>query len=652
MTVGRISRRQLLQGGAASVIAWQSGWTVASGSTSFSNREIKPTKTYARPAMPVLYRRAQPLTSRGVRYPGFAPGTTVLRKDYVRRIGARRLLCDILMERDVAIRMRDGTVIYADILRTTDDAPVPAILTMSPYGKDFGGVWLDDFPDRAGVPLNEVSELQKFECPDPAYWVAQGYAVVNPDVRGAFASGGNVSAWGRQTAEDGYDLVEWCASQDWCTGKVGMGGNSWHAISQWFVASEHPPHLTCIAPWEGLTDAYRDQMARGGIPVPALRDAVLQTLGGHGLVEDIAAMIVQNPLFDDYWDDKVARLERIEVPAYVLASYTNGAHAHGGFEGFRRISSRQKWLRVHNTHEWPDLYNPESVEDLRRFFDHFLKRNDNGWDETPKIRLSILDPGPHFDIVNQAETAFPVDRAVHRPIYLGNDGATLSFERSDEAQMLHYASETDAPLTFRMPFDRVTDVIGYMNLYLWASTDTGDDMDLEATVFKTGVDGKSVFESKSFSMFLNKIVATGRLRASLRARDPARSTPSEPFFPFTKEERLTPGEMVALQIPLWPMGMRFHPGEALTLTVGAFRPFGRLDSHMGRARIPVPIGAHVFDPDNPPAMRELGGEPDPIAAHYAVDTPATRNRGIHSIAVGGEKASFLLVPMIEDPMAQ
>ena len=61
-----------------------------------------------------------------------------------------------------------------------------------------------------------------------------------------------------------------------------------------------------------------------------------------------------------YWADKVARLERIEIPAYIVASYDNVAHTHGTFDAWRRISSREKWLRVHNKQEWPDFYDPAS----------------------------------------------------------------------------------------------------------------------------------------------------------------------------------------------------------------------------------------------------------------------------------------------------
>lgn len=109
--------------------------------------------------------------------------------------------------RNVAVALRDGTVVYTDIFRPVSNETIPAIVAWSPYGKDFGSQWLNDMsPARGGVPLSKVSELQKFEGADPAYWVAQGYAILNPDVRGAFGSDGNITSWGRQLAEDGVRL--------------------------------------------------------------------------------------------------------------------------------------------------------------------------------------------------------------------------------------------------------------------------------------------------------------------------------------------------------------------------------------------------------------------------------------------------------------
>jgi hypothetical protein len=127
--------------------------------------------------------------------------------------------------------------------------------------------------------------------------------------------------------------------------------------------------------------------------IPGFGEEIIQAYAGKNFIEDQARMQPSDDLMNPYWENQAAKLEKITVPAYVVASYTSPIHAHGSFEGFRRISSKERWLRVHNTGEWPDYYQPEYVEDLRKFFDRYLKGIKNGWEKTPRVRLSVLDPG-------------------------------------------------------------------------------------------------------------------------------------------------------------------------------------------------------------------------------------------------------------------
>lgn len=133
--------------------------------------------------------------------------------------------------------------------------PCDIIIAMSPYGKEIGSQWLDDTRNHAGIPMEATSGLQKFEAPDPAYWCNHGYAIINPDVRGSYNSEGIILFFGSDYGRDGADIIEWAAKQAWSNGKIGMSGNSWLAISQWFTAAQHPEHLAAIAPWEGRSIA-------------------------------------------------------------------------------------------------------------------------------------------------------------------------------------------------------------------------------------------------------------------------------------------------------------------------------------------------------------------------------------------------------------
>ena len=548
----------------------------------------------------VIYRPAAPLDSPMAHYPGFAPGTVTLPKGSVHAKGGLELPCDILLERDVAVKLRDGTTIYIDIYRPPDAKGVPGIVAWSPYGKR-GGFWsLDLVPDRAGVPPNAVSGLQKFEGPDPAFWCGHGYAVINPDIRGVFKSEGDIQYRGKTESKDGYDLIEWVAARDWCNGKVGMSGNSWLAIEQWFIAAERPPHLAAIAPWEGYVDSYRDFVLCGGIPSvndPFLA-AVFINLFGQNRVEDVLKMVERYPLMNEYWEEKIAQVERIQIPVYVAASWVNKLHVRGTLDGFRHIHSKDKWLRVHNSWEWPDLYANQG--DLLRFFDHYLKEKDNGWESTPRVRLSVLDPGG-VDVVNLPVADWPLPGVEYESLYLDASAGTLTRKKVEKAATARYKAE-DGQASFLFVFENETDLIGPMSLHLWVEAVGSDDMDLYSYVQK--LDDKGVPLTKSYvggTMVWSG--PRGQLRVSHRRLDPLRSTPAEPYHTHRVEERLTAGEIVPIDIPIWPVGMRWHGGQRLRLIVTGM---------------------------------ELAHEAPP---------KSERNHGEHVIHAGGHYDSFLLVPV-------
>lgn len=587
-------------------------------------------------------RKALPTNAPRVRYPGFKQETIVLKAGSIRREGAKPLTCDILLERDVPIKMRDGVTIYADIFRPTTGDACPALLAWSPYGKEIGGQMLDDVPMRAGVAIDATSGLEKFEGPDPAYWVAHGYAVVNPDKRGAYMSEGDLLYWGHEDALDGCDVIEWIASQKWCNGKVGMSGNSWLTVSQWFIAAERPAHLAVIAPWEGFCDHYRESGTRGGIPTPEFPEMIAETFSSaYGRLEDQPRMIVEKPFMCDYWEDKAAKVENIEIPAYVVASYTNAVHTHGTFAGYRRMASKEKWLRVHNTQEWFDYYTPENVEDLRRFFDHYLKGIDNGWENTPKVRLSVLNPGGQ-DIVGREENEFPLARTEYRKLYLSaTDSTLLATLPTDTATNTYLSTADNAKITYRYRMEQPTEITGYMKLHLWVSAPDNDDMDLAVRVEKLSKDGKPL-PDKTGAI----IAATGMMRVSMRQIDKAKSTEAEPYYPFTTEQKLKPGEIVPVEIEIWPMGLLFDKGEILQLTVGAYKP-EKAAIPFGSARITIPKEGFTYMPGQQVEMMTLGGNATQCAdPEEVVTSPATHNVGRHCIYTGGKYDSYLYVPVI------
>ena len=130
-----------------------------------------------------------------------------------------------------------------------------------------------------------------------------------------------------------------------------MSGTSYLAIAQWFTAAEQPPHLAAINPWEGVSDVYRDLVMRGGMPDTGFARTAARTTvsAGKSRKEDILPEAERYPLMNDLWENKIPKLDKITVPAYVVASYSNTLHTAGTFRAWRRIASQEKWLRIHNT---------------------------------------------------------------------------------------------------------------------------------------------------------------------------------------------------------------------------------------------------------------------------------------------------------------
>lgn len=545
-------------------------------------------------------------------YPGLNESSYILKKGTVVKEGAMPLPCDVLVEQDVPVALRDGVVIRVDVFRPTDTADCPVIMWYAPYGKRGGILNLDvlHHPARMDVPKEWEDGLNAFEAPNPSYWVSHGYAVISPDPRGVGSSEGYIYAWGTQQTEDEYDLVEWAAAQSWSNGKVGTTGTSYLAMTQYAIAAAQPPHLAAIAPWEGALSPY-ESMGRGGIKSLDFFYALSRQLYSNQGVEDVGTMALEHPFFDEYWSDKEADLSAINIPAYIVASWTNVLHTEGSIKAYRGISSKEKWLRVSNTHEWTDYYCPENVEDLRKFFDHYLKGINNDWTSTPKVRLSVLNPG-HQDEVNRVEDSYPLKNQGMEVLYLSDEGGELSLRTTPQAEesCAVYDVENLDGIHFDFKFDKATEFIGNYALKLYVEADGNNDMDIYAYLRKRDVNGVIV---ETFPVKGSPFVGpNGQLRVSFRELDKKLSTPLEPILTRTSEKKLAEHEIVEIEIPFWPYGMRWEAGETLELQICPIEKIVRPEMPM-----------------LPPAK--------------------TLNKGKHIIHFGGKYDSQLRLPIINAP---
>ncbi|OJD34035.1 x-pro dipeptidyl-peptidase c-terminal non-catalytic domain-containing protein [Diplodia corticola] len=565
-------------------------------------------------------------------YDGFNPSVRTLATGYTKEPGFRAFGVNTIFERDVSVQLRDGVKIYTDIFRPassdTENAKVPAIIPWSPYGKSGRGPQTYDSmgPYRCGIPKERTSGFHKFEAPDPAEWVERGYAIVNSDARGAGDSEGDIVFWGQQEAEDMYDVVDWVYKQPWCNGSVAFAGNSWLAIAQINFASRlSHPAVKAFAPWEAMTDVYRQQAVRGGVPRVAFAETViLKGFAGNGRVENMPGMYYKRPHYDEYWEDKTVKVENIkgDVPLYLTASYSTGIHSEGSFHTFMKAQTKQKWLRVHGYQEWFDIYRPEVNDELQHFFDRYCKGIENGWEKTPSFRISLLGftGSPAKTIFERPEAAWPIARAKETRYYLDVSQKTLTSSAPQaEASASYEAHSLTDTLDFTLTFAKHTELAGYPVVKLWMSCAAKSDMDVNVQIRKTGRDGRPlahlnypcpVDEADVPDTNVAKFLGPGgMLRASHACTKEYRD--GRPFYTSLRSEPVPAGAVVPLEIPVWPIGMVFEEGEGVML---------RVAGHDLRL---------------------------PEVEMLRLKEPVDENVGEHVVHAGGRYDSYLVLPVIE-----
>lgn len=560
-------------------------------------------ETFKGVEMETIYRQGKvPVDPKDENRDAGGPGMNSMGMGVCPELNPRTYECapGIICEQDVAVKMRDGVTIYVDIYRPKDKTNIPVIISWSFYGKR-PGEGMSEW-QIMGVAPGTVSKLTKFESTDPLYWCYKDYAIANVDPRGVGHSEGDVNCFGTQDARDGYDFIEWVAQQPWCNGKVGMGGNSAVAMSQWRIAAECPPHLACIAPWEGTSDIYRESIFEGGIPAISFNEFIVGSITSENKVDDMVNMARKSPLMNAYWEDKIPDFSKIRIPVYCTACW-NHFHLRGAFQGFRKIKSKKKWMRAHREFEWPDGYNRENLAELELFFERYLKDIHNCWESTPRVRLEVMDAHEFLYAKNRPERSFPIKRTEYKKFYLDAANARLSFEPVAATSSVSYDGNTGIA-NFDIKFEEDTEITGYMKLHMWVEADGHDDMDMFVNIQKLDTKG----EWLPVDVLGEPHPGTwGKMRVSHRSLDEDLSTDFQPIQSHLKEEKLSPGEIVPVDIEIVPISRFWHKGQSLRIQIA-----GRY-------------------------IREGWFEPL---------TWDTDNHGKHIIHTGGEYESYLQIPVI------
>lgn len=476
--------------------------------------------------------------------------------------------------RHITIPMRDGVNLKANVYCASGTDKAPAILSLHPYGKDNYSIQGSRLNFQYRISRQEqpvrFSANTTWDAPDPGFWVANGYAVVNIDARGFFASEGNGSLLSDQEAEDYYDAIEWVAQQDWCNGKIGLCGLSYLAANQWKVAALNPPSLKAICPWEGFSDAYRDFFYPGGVKEQGYSAIWLKNLQKLGTMADDYLQELTHNLRNEFYQHMAPELERISVPALVGAGFSDPLrHSPGAFRAFRQISSKEKWAYTHRGPRQAVFYSNEARATQLKFFNRYLKHERNDWESTPPVRLEVRDTA-HEVISTQWVSQWPPAEITWQNLYLQYAGSALQPGMIGQQEGVTL-SLPEQRLNFTYTFSQDTRLIGPMLLTLTVYCRKVFDARVFATVYKYR-NGKPVpFEGTMG--FGYDAVAQGRARLLLNDEGVSMNNLYSHEPAFNEPAQLPPEEFVSLKIRLSESATLFRKGDVLKLSIGGRQPF-------------------------------------------------------------------------------
>ena len=526
--------------------------------------------------------------------------------------------------RDVAVPMRDGSVLRADVLLPSASGRFPALVYRTPYGKE--------------PALKEYKTFRKA--------VDRGYAVIIQDVRGRYASDGEFVAY-RNEGHDGYDTIEWTAKQPWCDGNVGTFGLSYPGAVQWLAAVENPTHLKAMVPamtfstprnffysggvfdlswldWIWLNIAP-DIRKRKNLAGPKTYDEARQSwernherLQNFLPLRDLAELKEVTPFYyewlshppaDSWWDWAELRnkYERVHAAVLNLSGWYDEAYGpDGATTNFNGIWSERHGQRDHRTRTIIGPWTHGGQEETRagerdfgptaaidydelilRWMDHYVRGIDNGIEGEKPVRLFVMGENAWRD-----EEAWPLARARMTTYYLRSESNSARFARlnaSPSDQTVSYSQILSDPMhpltdpytaygahdyrasagrkdvvvfdTDPLPTDR--EVTGPIHAEIYVSADV-PDFDLWVRLLDIGPDG-TVFNLMSPGLDV--------LRASYRGEK-------------VKPELLNSGETYRLDLNRMLTSNVFRKGHRIRVQIsGAFSPHFSRNPQTGESEV-------------------------------------------------------------------
>jgi hypothetical protein len=542
---------------------------------------------------------------------------------------------DVTVDRDAAVRMRDGTLLRADVYRPVHGGPFPVLVYRTPYGKH-------DAAQDYQIHLKAVE---------------RGYAVVLQDVRGRYASDGQFDPY-RHEGADGYDTIEWAAAQAWSDGRVGTYGLSYPGAVQWLAAVESPPHLLAMVPamtfssprnffymngvfdlsWLPWIYVNAAPDARSRLGLPGTRDAAAAAESWPSVAPEYQSWLplkdlpwlrqeapfyfewLTHPPDDAWWDWAELRGRYSQVSAAVLnlsgwyddAYGTEGAATN--FNGLVQARIGQDESRTHlllgpwahgvssqAARRTGDIdFGPHAPIDYDEvvldFHDHYLRGIDNRFTQASPVRHFVMGANEWRD-----DTRWPPADARTMPLYLalvGNGRQRRLQNMQPELKSSHSTFTAD-------PRDPVTDAYetsgphDYRDLQTRKDLLTFDSDPLQEDLWIAGAITAVIHAScdcRDFDLWVRllDVYPDGRafnlmspgndvLRASYR--DPA-----------VGKTLLEPGRVYELRLPALMTSIRFAKGHRIRAQISAsFAPHLSRNLQTGESEVvaAVPMAADI-----------------------------------------------------------
>ncbi|MBI5116920.1 CocE/NonD family hydrolase [Candidatus Poribacteria bacterium] len=513
----------------------------------------------------------------------------------------------IEIEKNVRIPMRDGVALYANVYRPKADGEFPVILTRLPYGKD------------------------EYYCSMPAmgkFWAKKGYAFVAQDVRGKFCSDGEFDPLINEV-EDGYDTLEWISRQPWCDGNIGMEGESYYGYTTWAAAVSGHTSLKCISPMNTAMDFHNVIFQNGAL---TLQTAGLYPILMHGkkyqnvirldrmhlpliTMDDEAGIPTQSydKLLKHPFRDEVTesynlhnRRERVEIPTLVVGGWydvflkttiddwfmqkqKNAATEAGGKQWVLIGPIDHESTTSHTNRIGRLDIGAKSATTIwkvrQEFYDKYLKGIDNGFEETPPVRIFVIGDNDW-----RYENEWPLARTQYTDYYLHSGGSantlngdgtlnpgapldepfdTYVYDPKDPVK-IHYDIDLwalAAQMKDRLPAEKREDALVYTSAPLEENTEITGPIKVTLYAASSAVD--TDFTATLVDVFPNgylHLIQEGIQRASSRESD------TGPTF-------LKPEEIYEYNIDLWATSYVLKAGHKIRVEISSSN-FDRFDRNL------------------------------------------------------------------------